>query len=85
MGKIFQYLELAIAMLNVIPTFIMLWTLKQPVTGTQVQADIQPALHALSGIIPKFQPDPVIVLDFCQSFADTFNKYVANPNALPPK
>ncbi len=83
MGKIFQYLELAVALLTVVPTFMLLWTLKQQVTGTQIQGDIQPALLALSGVIPKFNPDPAIVLDFCQSFADTFNKYVAN--ALPAK
>lgn len=84
MGKLFQYIELAVGLLTVVPTFIALWALKLPVTGQQIQADIQPALSALGAIIPKFNPDPVIVLDFCQSFADTFNKYVAaKPNALP--
>ncbi len=76
MNKIFSYIELAVGLLAVVPTFAAMWATKQPVTGAQVQADVTPALLSLSAILPKFNPDPAIVLDFSQSFADTFNKYV---------
>jgi len=75
--NIFKYLELAIGLLTVVPTLMTLFTLKQKITGVQVQADITPALESLSTILPAFNPDPAIVLDFCDAFADTFNKYVA--------
>jgi hypothetical protein len=76
MVNIFAYIELAVSLISVVPTFIAMFQAKQKITGAAVQADIQPALISLQAILPKFQPDPVIVLDFCSAFADTFNKYV---------
>jgi|HubBroStandDraft_5_1064220.scaffolds.fasta_scaffold181344_2 hypothetical protein len=77
MNKIFSYIELAVGLLTVVPTLVTLFTLKQKITGVQVQADIAPALDSLSAILPQFNPNPAIVLDFCNAFADTFNQYVA--------
>lgn len=82
MSKIFQYIELAVSLLTVVPTFIALWALKQQVTASQIQTDIQPVLSALGSVLPSFNPNPAIVLDFCQAFADVFNKYVASSSTI---
>jgi hypothetical protein len=76
-GLFFAYFEVALSLLSVIPAFVAFFAAKQPITGAQVQADIEPTLMAVAGILPAFNPDPAITLDFCSAFADVFNKYVA--------
>jgi hypothetical protein len=83
MGSFFTYFEFALSLLSVIPAFVALFTAKQQITGAQVQTDIQPALMALSAILPKFNPDPAITFDFCAAFAGVFNKYVAAAQGKP--
>jgi hypothetical protein len=73
--KIFAYIAFAIEAAEAATSIAALVAAKQPLTGSELQASVEPAIQGAQSAF-GFTAPAALVTDICQAAADAINKYV---------
>lgn len=74
MSKIFQYFGLATAVIESI-SGIQSALKSNPVSGAAIQAAVEPAIDAVTGILAHVVIPGALITDVCNAAADAINQY----------
>jgi hypothetical protein len=75
--KIFAYIAFAIEAAEAATSIAALVAAKQPLSGAELQAAVEPAIQGAQSAF-GFTAPAALVTDICQATADAINKYVLN-------
>lgn len=76
MNNVFNYLNLAMSIGEVVTTLTGLIHAKKPLLGSNIRTAIAPFLAALPGVFPSVSLPAQLVIDITNVAAGAVNKYV---------